>query len=470
MLVNFLHPSLNPTVQCSTISSEGYEISNLASSDHHSKGFLGEGFVSGPVTITVKFICPVSLKYVTIWSQVGGQKSLGIELSVVNSRTVTRFASTIIPEDGFGVTFCKEGYKLDHDRYPPDAKSFLVRTFSRNKSYENIVTMQIKIFKYRYVPAIKKIEIWGEPNKQCDAKIRNNIYALWLRSQKSFNVEKPVSARIPEVEIDSSSKDDIPEEFFDVITHELMALPMILPSGKIVDYSSLERFRIEEAKWGRLPSDPFTGLPFTESRKPVVATTLKSKIDSFCLSNPDLNQIKTLPRRLGCERESFSDVNLKISRIICKDDTRKRKLSQESNSTANLLDTNERIVQTASENESLSTLSQKVSQAKDNSSANLAETSGVSTTSDDASLSNVLDKMLSHLPSYLDAPAKVKKKKLSVACYDCFNSVDLYKLLCDHIICKICLIRNRNRCRNCNLTFTFSQVQKVHITESRDVL
>jgi len=52
---------------------------------------------------------------------------------------------------------------------------------------------------------------------------------------------------------------DMPLEFLDAITHEVMTCPLLLPCGQTVDKTTLDRYCKEEAVWGRAPSDPFTG-------------------------------------------------------------------------------------------------------------------------------------------------------------------------------------------------------------------
>ncbi len=81
----------------------------------------------------------------------------------------------------------------------------------------------------------------------------------------------------------SDSNLPIPEEFLDPITQEVMMLPMLLPSGVSVDNTTLEEHQRREATWGRLPNDPFTGVPFTSTSKPLPNPQLKSRIDHFLL-------------------------------------------------------------------------------------------------------------------------------------------------------------------------------------------
>lgn len=62
-----------------------------------------------------------------------------------------------------------------------------------------------------------------------------------------------------------------------------MNIPMLLPCGQYVDRSSLDNYIDIEKNWGRSPNDPFTGVIFTDSRKPVFDAKLKSRIDAFVL-------------------------------------------------------------------------------------------------------------------------------------------------------------------------------------------
>ena len=52
---------------------------------------------------------------------------------------------------------------------------------------------------------------------------------------------------------------EIPSEFLDSITYDIMSVPMVLPSGYCVDRSTLEKLSNSDALCGRAPSDPFTG-------------------------------------------------------------------------------------------------------------------------------------------------------------------------------------------------------------------
>lgn len=78
-----------------------------------------------------------------------------------------------------------------------------------------------------------------------------------------------------------------------------MTQPIVLPSGKIIDQKTLDKFGETEAKWGRSISDPFTGILFNQTRKPIIASSLKSQIDQFLSENCNREEIKKMPRVLG---------------------------------------------------------------------------------------------------------------------------------------------------------------------------
>lgn len=74
-------------------------------------------------------------------------------------------------------------------------------------------------------------------------------------------------------------------------------LPMLLPSGVSVDSTTLEEHQKREATWGRLPNDPFTGVPFTSISKPLPNPQLKSRIDHFLLQKGLLRKDGMLGRQ-----------------------------------------------------------------------------------------------------------------------------------------------------------------------------
>lgn len=81
----------------------------------------------------------------------------------------------------------------------------------------------------------------------------------------------------------------------------LQIFPTVLPSGKVVDQSTIDKHAEEEAKWGRQPSDPFTGLEFNAQRKAILHLALKARIEKFLMENSE--HFKAVPRSLGTSRQ-----------------------------------------------------------------------------------------------------------------------------------------------------------------------
>ncbi|XP_076439695.1 RING finger protein 37-like [Babylonia areolata] len=188
------------------------------------------------------------------------------------------------------------------------------------------------------VAAIARLEIWGVPARACPLKLRQDVIQKYtsamhsgsgsnhqMTCNMSGNVNRSVETlngkdhRKQGEHAQNTSHDtqqatcsslsasqtsavnsvNIPEEFLDTLTFEIMSMPMLLPSGQCIDLSTLDRFSETEANYGRQPSDPFTGLTFTATRKPVVNTALKVRIDYFLVKHADDPSLHHVPRVLG---------------------------------------------------------------------------------------------------------------------------------------------------------------------------
>lgn len=68
--------------------------------------------------------------------------------------------------------------------------------------------------------------------------------------------------------------DDVPDEYTDPISGDIMKDPVYLPSKNVVDRSTVNELLLND------PTDPFTRLPFTE-KDVVPAPEIKEKIDAF---------------------------------------------------------------------------------------------------------------------------------------------------------------------------------------------
>jgi len=140
------------------------------------------------------------------------------------------------------------------------------------------------------VPAIGKVEIWGQPSAVCKPGVLE--YALGIQEKiqagaavKTTAIINRTTANSKNDSLLSYSRSSLPEDFIDPITCELMTVPVLLPSGHNIDMTTLEKHITAERSWGRLPSDPFTGKVFSDTSKPVPNSALKVRIDKFLLTS-----------------------------------------------------------------------------------------------------------------------------------------------------------------------------------------
>ena len=73
----------------------------------------------------------------------------------------------------------------------------------------------------------------------------------------------------------------IPAHFLDELTFEIMSVPMLLPSGHMVDRCTLDKTQEADLMFGRPPTDPFTGVPFSSAHQPRFRPHIKAQIDQF---------------------------------------------------------------------------------------------------------------------------------------------------------------------------------------------
>lgn len=307
-LINFLDPALQPSISCSALSAEDNPVENLISSDINASN---RGFVvylsKPPISLNINLMCSIELASIKIWPEIGSLKSTGFEIFIIKKDSNEKIASCDELNEN-SVVFCRL-----NDSSEIHASHIKKCFFFRNLRQNTIVDkLMIRIWKTKNscVPVIKKIEIWG--NVTQNRQLNEKVLKLWNARNTHHNVEMQ-STESTEMKLQSNSTNDIeiPDELLDTITHQIMAIPMVLPSGKMVDQSTLEKFYKVEATWGREPSDPFTGLTFTDTRKPVFNPAVKSSIDKFLNKYPNSMEFNTVPRTVG----SFGTVFGKGKRI-----------------------------------------------------------------------------------------------------------------------------------------------------------
>ncbi|KAK7083568.1 hypothetical protein SK128_001460, partial [Halocaridina rubra] len=188
-------------------------------------------------------------------------------------------------------------------------------------------------------PVLNAVEIWGQPGISTKPAMRKAVLEKWLgrtREEPSLPIlpriynSEPVEEKQRIVNAEASeckNSFEIPEDFLDPLTCEVMTIPLLLPSGQSIDAQVLERFIANEAQWGRPASDPFTGVPFKPGQKPSPNIALKCRIDRFLAMNANHPVIQSCGRTVGSvsmnNAESISADHLSVQQNDCNSTKRK---------------------------------------------------------------------------------------------------------------------------------------------------
>lgn len=272
----------------------------------------------------------------------------------------------------------------------------------------NKVIIVIKDTRMKRAPVLKKLEIFGTLTDTNDKQEVDEIMKLINPPIIQDNKEDSP----PEVPESSTSKEfEIPEEFLDSITMDILNLPYILPSGAIVDETTLQKHKKREECYGRYPSDPFTGVLFNANSEPKFDAALKNRLDEFKLKYSHEIEIKNSGRSVGrkeklCEPSTSKQFNNHISKKI--------KLNRESSSIDD-------IIQSIYRNKQISSF---INPQQPQSSINVC--------------------------------AKCNSK----------DNIVLYQIqisTCNHIFCKKCLVQSNSICSACSTVFENRHVVKLNL-------
>lgn len=213
--------------------------------------------------------------------------------SFKNDRSSFTLVSRINEQNGRTLRIVNRRYNIAHDR---DMMGDVLEYdfFHGNVlGFVSHLVVVINRVKGSCVPSLGKLEIWGKPSTSCGENIID--YASGIQRQINqeneatchFTENKLVKETVTEDNSDvvNDEDDTIPHDFLDPITCNLMTIPMLLPSGLNIDMTTLEKHSNAERQWGRMPSDPFTGVAFTNSVKPITNSALKVRIDKYILTS-----------------------------------------------------------------------------------------------------------------------------------------------------------------------------------------
>ncbi|KAH8382961.1 hypothetical protein KR009_006009 [Drosophila setifemur] len=310
-LINFLNPKLKPSVESDAVCEDGYTVANLIADDAEQleRGFMCFAVCKPPVEVVFDFPKAVDMKVIKLWPACGALRSTAFELHGRHDGIWERVA--FVRDLGRGVdsvTFC---YQSDYNsrsssNSEQSEKVFFFKSAHKILASTNSVKVVIRATE-RCPPVLRKVQMWGLPARSLDKADRELVKTIWSEISDPYGQRDAVQANqgqrspprhVPELKQQSTLA--IPEEFLDSITWELMIFPTVLPSGKVVDQSTIDKHAEEEAKWGRQPSDPFTGLDYNAQRKAIINLALKARIEKFLMEHSE--HFKAVPRSLGSSR------------------------------------------------------------------------------------------------------------------------------------------------------------------------
>lgn len=181
MLLNFCDPSLRTEVKCSTVSTEGYEVENLLNKSE--KGFMVYSCIKPPIHVDFHFICNIRISHIIIWPSVGAQKSCGFQILSKFSDEInvayTPISNGYLNPSHSGIIFHRSD--IDPSTISSPSNFLQCRLKSSNVRLVNLVNkLRISIMKTaNSVPALGKIEIWGNVSPQCGKDVIATVCSLW---------------------------------------------------------------------------------------------------------------------------------------------------------------------------------------------------------------------------------------------------------------------------------------------------
>lgn len=301
-----LHVSSSVSPRPLQLSADGYDVTNLLSGDPsvRGRGFKLEYFLRPPLQVTLRFRAQVEVCRVDVelWPlrMDQGQASRGLEVhtsSGAQAGDQFLLVGRCKVTDEVSVVFNgpRPRPRPPFPPAPPEAAPGArgAELWSRGPRSLDAVT-QLRIT----LPnggagtplGLRALAVWGRPARCCPPLEVERIARAHADSLRVSRRESPSAAPSPESlptpgppASTPPSDAPVPEEFLDPLTQEVMSLPMLLPSGAVIDSSTLEEYQRQEATWGRPPSDPFTGVPFSGGAQPLPCPQLKGRIDLFLL-------------------------------------------------------------------------------------------------------------------------------------------------------------------------------------------
>uniref|UniRef100_A0A673YU52 U-box domain containing 5 n=1 Tax=Salmo trutta TaxID=8032 RepID=A0A673YU52_SALTR len=313
-------PYFTPPPHHFTLCADGYDVTNLLSADPavRRRGFKLEYFLRPPVQVTLQFGFQVEVCRVDVelwpWGMDRGQDCKRLEISTSSDPPLPHNHS--LDQGAFHLvgrcelteeTHVSFSHPCFRPRPPFPSLPPAPREGCRQEELWSRGPLSLGSVKQLRVTVpygagasamgLKALAVWGLPSRCCppdevervritheNASLRPVPRLSHLASAQPSPVNQPPALQMNCNSFSQSqSLLEVPEEFLDPLTQEVMLLPMLLPSGVSVDSSTLEEYQRREATWGRVPNDPFTGVPFVPESQALPNPHLKSRIDRFLL-------------------------------------------------------------------------------------------------------------------------------------------------------------------------------------------
>ncbi len=336
-------------VNASLIHQDNCDIDNLFSLNLVKRriGFQIERFVRPPLSIDVSFIIPIEIHYIVIWIGLY-EHNERCKIEIIPSTT----NDTSFPKRCYSSFLLtqSEALSLFHNPLLTHLDTTIPNKVLGSQMCDKLVCQQIisqplkpinqlttttnlsicfKQFTSSRALSIKCLEVWGVPSKYCTAdqlkcfEKAKETCCLGLQEKHEAFLSPGLYNTTDDYKASSSSSSSltsectinpatesgdnkvarlpyVPENFLDQLTFEIMTLPYCLPSGYYVDQSSIDKCKECDLLYGRPPTDPFTGLPYSKTSQPMFCAELKSQIDLFTSTvNEDCSATITLGRTLG---------------------------------------------------------------------------------------------------------------------------------------------------------------------------
>lgn len=252
--------------------------------------------VSLPVHIIINFPMPMEIQSIELEPSVGRQRIVGVELRATSAHRPDvatlcgRFSWSSSSSRGRTVFGHSESSSTTRKRlinreficrFPADVLSTIAPAIappdesfavfhSRPLASCRSITLTLTRTELRTVPCLGRLRIFGQPStevRRFDALTFLERFSPTNNNKSSEKMRKTIQ-----------SVEKPPKRFIDPLTERVMSDPVVLPSGQILDRSSLDRMG-----GGECSRNPFTATPLAAADvRPQAA--LKSEIDTWRLT------------------------------------------------------------------------------------------------------------------------------------------------------------------------------------------